>query len=202
MLPNPTSDHWLKNAKSKSSWEMTRCMEVFLEHLKDLAPSTSHPAIQTILADSVKLAQLSGKRDGDLTLDQRETIHDIVDSQTQFLLSVPQAEVFKIVAAHVAEVITLLSNSNSPLNSSSLANKERTLIQQYFKEIRPRVSRAAELSSTSSETDLKEASERDAIWISLIFRMLCWLLLHDFDKSDIMIVPSDLRGSRMPIYIG
>ena len=42
---------------------------------------------------------------------------------------------------------------------------------------------------------------RNTIWISLIFRMFCWLLLHDFDKADAKIVPSDLKGSRMPIFI-
>lgn len=48
----------------------------------------------------------------------------------------------------------------------------------------------------------KDAKEqRNTIWISLIFRMLCWLLLHDFDKADAKIVPSDLQGSRMPIFI-
>ena len=48
----------------------------------------------------------------------------------------------------------------------------------------------------------KDAKEqRNTIWISLIFRMLCWLLLHDFDKADSKIVPSDLKGSRMPIFI-
>lgn len=48
--------------------------------------------------------------------------------------------------------------------------------------------------------DSKEKEVRNTIWISLVFRMLCWLLLHDFDKADVKIVPSELKGSRMPIF--
>ena len=39
------------------------------------------------------------------------------------------------------------------------------------------------------------------IWHSLIFRMLCWLLLHDFHKNDVQIPKSELLGSRLPVYI-
>ncbi|KAK1759977.1 hypothetical protein QBC47DRAFT_117818 [Echria macrotheca] len=40
-----------------------------------------------------------------------------------------------------------------------------------------------------------------AIWCVLIFRMLCWLILHDFDKNDVQISKSELLGSRLPVYI-
>ncbi|KAM0331268.1 hypothetical protein ACHAQA_002938 [Verticillium albo-atrum] len=39
------------------------------------------------------------------------------------------------------------------------------------------------------------------IWCTLVFRMICWLMLHDFDKNDVQISRSELRGSRLPIYI-
>lgn len=44
-------------------------------------------------------------------------------------------------------------------------------------------------------------SEASAIWCTLILRMLCWLLLHDFDKKDVQIAKSELRGSRLPVYV-
>lgn len=42
---------------------------------------------------------------------------------------------------------------------------------------------------------------RDTIWCALVFRMICWLLLHDFDKKDLQIPKSELMGSRLPVFI-
>ncbi|KAK4223811.1 mod-A protein [Podospora fimiseda] len=44
-------------------------------------------------------------------------------------------------------------------------------------------------------------SSASDIWCTLIFRMLCWLLLHDFDKKDVQIPKSELLGNRLPVYI-
>lgn len=193
MLPNPTSDYWMKNAKSKSTWEMTRLMEVFQWHIASSSTGDppSSPVLTKLLATGERLDFLSGKKDTDLTLDMRETIHDILDEQTQVLLSFSQTKVLAVIAAHITQVIAVLSDISSPLNSSSLTNKEEILMQHYFAHVPPKVCLGPE-----------GADERTAIWTTLMFRMLCWLLLHDFDSHDIMIVPSELRGSRMPIYIG
>lgn len=41
------------------------------------------------------------------------------------------------------------------------------------------------------------------IWCTLVFRMLCWLLLHDFHKNDRQVSSkSEVWGSRLPVYIG
>ncbi|OTA89387.1 hypothetical protein M434DRAFT_398623 [Hypoxylon sp. CO27-5] len=45
------------------------------------------------------------------------------------------------------------------------------------------------------------ARERDIAWCLLVFRMLCWLQLHDFHRDDVMIPRSAMYGSRMPVYI-
>ncbi|KAI0836219.1 hypothetical protein F5Y06DRAFT_112216 [Hypoxylon sp. FL0890] len=45
------------------------------------------------------------------------------------------------------------------------------------------------------------ARERDITWCLLVFRMLCWLQLHDFHRDDVMIPRSATYGSRMPVYI-
>ncbi|KAK0744561.1 hypothetical protein B0T21DRAFT_429137 [Apiosordaria backusii] len=44
-------------------------------------------------------------------------------------------------------------------------------------------------------------SDATDIWCTLVLRMLCWLLLHDFNKKDIQIPKSELRGNRLPVYI-
>ncbi|KAL2264329.1 hypothetical protein VTK26DRAFT_6572 [Humicola hyalothermophila] len=43
--------------------------------------------------------------------------------------------------------------------------------------------------------------QASAIWCTLVLRMLCWLLLHDFNKKDVQIPKSELLGSRLPVHI-
>lgn len=47
----------------------------------------------------------------------------------------------------------------------------------------------------------EEKQEISNIRCVLVFRMLCWLLLHDFHKMDIQIDKDGLFGSRLPVYI-
>ncbi|KAM7215884.1 hypothetical protein V8F06_008740 [Rhypophila decipiens] len=49
--------------------------------------------------------------------------------------------------------------------------------------------------------DSELGREAAGIWCTLVFRMLCWLLLHDFHKKDVQIPKSELLGSRLPVYI-
>lgn len=41
----------------------------------------------------------------------------------------------------------------------------------------------------------------EEVWCTLMLRMFCWLLLHDFHKKDVQIPKSELYGSRLPVYI-
>ena len=43
--------------------------------------------------------------------------------------------------------------------------------------------------------------EAEAVWCTLVFRMLCWLTLHDFNKADVQIERDELLGSRLPVFI-
>lgn len=52
--------------------------------------------------------------------------------------------------------------------------------------------------SNNMEIEVEMSSD---IWCTLVFRMLCWLLLHDFHKKDVQISKSELFGSRLPVYI-
>ncbi|KAF6797557.1 modin [Colletotrichum sojae] len=47
----------------------------------------------------------------------------------------------------------------------------------------------------------KAEMQRVKIWYALVFRMICWLMLHDFDKKDIQVPSSDLMGNRQPVFI-
>ncbi|XP_044715066.1 modin protein [Hirsutella rhossiliensis] len=46
-----------------------------------------------------------------------------------------------------------------------------------------------------------EPASHDDIWCVLVFRMICWLMLHDFHREDLQVSKSELLGSRMPVYI-
>lgn len=60
-------------------------------------------------------------------------------------------------------------------------------------------------SDTGDKEDAKTRQtwqqEAAAIWCVFVFRMLCWLTLHDFDKNDVQVSKSELLGSRLPVYI-
>ncbi|EPE03001.1 modin [Ophiostoma piceae UAMH 11346] len=43
--------------------------------------------------------------------------------------------------------------------------------------------------------------EAEAVWCTLVFRMLCWLALHDFNKADVQFERDELLGSRLPVFI-
>ncbi|CCF33658.1 modin [Colletotrichum higginsianum] len=48
----------------------------------------------------------------------------------------------------------------------------------------------------------EEHVSHEDIWCTLVFRMICWLMLHDFHKKDVQVsTKSELLGSRLPVYI-
>lgn len=89
--------------------------------------------------------------------------------------------------------------------------KHRLLIHLYFHSIRNRVIKSAlnhldslsnnNTSTMATEEKLQRQQDISDIWLTLIFRMLCWLLLHDFHQKDIQISKSDTYQSRMPVFI-
>lgn len=197
-LPNPTSDPWHKKKGTKASWKIASLMELFqkklLNHIAPEKYEADHE-IQKIVADWQTISKLGCEDEEKLDIDAREAIHNAVDSRTAYL-KLHQEDVLSVIVAHITKVIDILDDTEDPLNKNDvLANRESTLINQYFDIVRPFV-----IGEKKSTTD--GMGDRNTIWISLVFRMLCWLLLHDFDKADVKIVPSDLYASRMPVYIG
>jgi hypothetical protein len=205
MLPNPTTDFWTKRTFLKASWKITRLMEVFQEKLTELINSEGSAEEHEIVEISRTWKRIStllnGKGDDELPLDVCEAIHDALDKRTDYLLhKIDQQTILSVIVAHLTIVMTVLEDQSSPLNNIVLANKEESLLSYYFYHVRPAV--IGNLDSAGKPLSRKDKELRNTIWISLIFRMLCWLLLHDFDKQDIRVVPTDMKGSRMPIYIG
>lgn len=83
-------------------------------------------------------------------------------------------------------------------------DKEAVLMDVYFLVILPRVAEAFDRESigASSSTDGVMPAHAVDGWCTLVFRMLCWLLLHDFDKEDFQIADlSGIFGDETPVYI-
>lgn len=178
-------------------------MEIFQDKLKELIDAedfeASHP-IHAIRSRWVKIARLNCTDEANLSIEVREEIHDAIDEQTRYLLNQKQLDVLSVLVSHITNVMEVLGDPNSPLNTIVLANKEEALLSHYFHEIRTAV--IGNLDSNKKPLSKVHKDQRNTIWLSLVFRMLCWLLIHDFDKADLMRVPSELKGSRMPVYIG
>lgn len=211
MIPNPTGDPWLKKIGPRASWRATRLMEVFQKMLEDRIDEGAVPRdseIDVILEHCNKISRLfrpsqdnnqQHRRDV-LNIHAREAVHDAIDHTTEYLLNLTQADLLSVLVSHITLVVEELADPNSPLNTIILANKEEALLRAYFYTILPRVQRWR--SAMGDDQSGRPMLKRSLIWISLIFRMICWFLLHDFNKEDVMIVPPDLKDSRMPVYIG
>lgn len=61
-------------------------------------------------------------------------------------------------------------------------------------------SRASPEDDTLAELGCSDATPED-IWCTLVFRMICWLMLHDFDQMDVQKPKKELNGSRLRVYI-
>lgn len=99
--------------------------------------------------------------------------------------------------------------------------KEAKLMEIYFQIARPRVVVEAEKLAGDLDVSVPADSVEDEsggylnniplwkvenvscedIWCTLVFRSICWLMLHDFHADDVQIPKSDLFGSRLPVYI-
>jgi len=88
--------------------------------------------------------------------------------------------------------------------------KHALFMRLYFETIRESVLRSVcgrvrriEAEKPDSEKSEEEELRRDIkdIWDTLVFRMLCWLLLHHFHEKDVQVSKSDVYESRLPVYI-
>ncbi|KAM0170551.1 hypothetical protein ACHAPC_011162 [Botrytis cinerea] len=200
MIPNPTQDYWLKKVGTKPSWSIIRLMNAFQKKLTELAEledySSIHPekhVISAIIEQWQETESLGYTNEYDLDIEVQEKIHDILDQRTEFLLDgTKQTDVLRVIVAHLDKVTKALNDDTSPLSFINSVNKEEALINFYFDTI---------LFSITDGADTDEKEQKHIIWVSLLFRMLCWLLLHDWDKHDKCRVPPGLKGSGMPIYI-
>lgn len=198
MLPNPTGDKWLGPASIiKWTVEMLEFQAIFEDAAQSVtAPGAArHPLLLLIKSHWEKMRQVWTEN---CDIDMRETTHDAIDQITiplQTRADFSLAEVTSVVASHVTAVLAATDGLQRHINRLGPDDRSK-FIQYYVDEILPKV--ADDGLNLSEEAK----SRRGVIWLALMFRMMCWFVLHDFDSLDVNMMPSDMKGSRMPVFIG
>ncbi|KAL2884523.1 hypothetical protein SGCOL_000471 [Colletotrichum sp. CLE4] len=146
---------------------------------------------------------------GDATRSKRDSRHDLV---------VPGASpILKTREEHeeTEKEVSLLQK----LDAASSSERHSVLAEIYLLSVRKRVidvvckqlraekahkGRGARSIISDASTDVLAHDQQQQIndvWCMLVFRMVCWLLLHDFHGKDIQVEKSEVFGSRLPVYI-
>lgn len=139
-------------------------------------------------------------------------------------------EILVILRQHIDAVVAHLHDPESEFRQLQTARPlkaERLLAHLYVNRIRAQVvvetkpKPSSSSSSTSSLTKPDEPSmaqrqvpqvrqptlaygvrdKENNIWCLLVFRMVLWLMLHDFRGSDVQTLGSEALGHRMKVYL-
>jgi hypothetical protein len=147
-------------------------------------------------------------------LDLLDSLHGAIECVDELLLNKIEVNtgravkeilaVKEVLALHFAALFDRQEELNGQLAEFSLEDpEEKILINFYFDKIHPAVVvRVQEYQGGRVSTPGGAVDEKSAIWVALVFRMLVWLVLHDFDPEDTMIERSEFMNSRLPVYIG
>ncbi|KAF5679804.1 modin [Fusarium heterosporum] len=132
-----------------------------------------------------------------------------------------------ILGVHFQEVLSQMNSKPSPSSTMvafprfeglNTGDKEDLLMETYFQQILPAVLRSVSTTFFSLKTsdsefrvvkgEAAQAAEYAAyvlaskeVWCTLVLRMICWLILHDFHPDDIQITKGGVLGSRLPVYV-
>lgn len=215
-LPNPTFYQW-----DVRYFNMSKLLLAFGDKIADHGGlSLSHISEPfRKLENGAKEVRLALSKKSDEEREPNTGYADYLNSLHKALricdenLMPAQTDVRKILARHIQIVLLLLNSRNldattkhgeeaepegvsafNKLNSAPEGDKEKQLIDIYFKHVLPEI-RGGDESIPGFETNTD-------MWCTLVFRSLCWLSLHDFHKNDKQPKgKSELMGSRVPVYI-
>ena len=226
-LPNPSIFSWDSQVfslrrllaefhrhteKSIAAFTLMECLRDLDATLPQGRDSGYSPHELDLLHDALDRcdAQL-GADDGDQG--RRAVVLDVVRRHLQEVLFAINTQTDEMSASPVIMVADVISFDD--LLHSPPRYRERVLMDIYFNRIRPCATRADPASvpihqqqdgvqemETHSGSGAKWRDDpRDNIWCTLVFRMLVWLLLHDFDERDVQISKSELLGNQLRVYI-
>lgn len=222
-IPNPTPDPWLNDLDPcRIQSEFQAC----IKHMLDDPNNTTPPSDQLLWIQSSwnnTLIPIWKAHESEIDIDLRDTIQQVLEECDSYLQACGEATVIFVVGAHIYAVLEEITDPQSFLHSRD-CDTEGEIWQHYFKYIREKVNdfqgmseaekvleNIASVVDTSAPANgstkaagissVSKAELRQDIWLILMFRMSLWWLLHDFDENDQLIIPTRLKGSRMPVYI-
>ena len=206
-IPNPTPDPWLK--------ELDACVIQFefqgnvLRMIQDPAITNSTQLLWIQESWTNTLLPSWKNRESEVDIDMRDAVQNVLQQCDTYLKSCGEPNVIWMVNAHVSIVLEEINDPASALHSRE-CDTEEEIWQHYFDVIRGKVNnfqpmpdayRVVEGAKKRTPETSVEPAVRQDIWLTLMFRMSLWWLLHDFDENDQLIIPTRLKGSRMPVYI-
>ena len=214
MVPNPTGDKWQGDLDLPLDWAagMEAFQLLLTEHIAAVESSSTRPnELTRAVSEQWKNMRPFWKNSPyEIDIAMREAIHDGLDMTVAPLKNIVMRKTIEnVVVSHLSEVMVASDEIRHSLlvPGSNVSN----FVKYYFNHIRDRVARDRVIKVVNGEVTVlnggvnvseEERDKRNAIWIVLMFRMICWFLLHDFNKRDVNIIPSDLKDSRMPVAIG
>jgi hypothetical protein len=214
MLPNPTADRWPGEASVIEWYDEMIELQVHLENAIKAAREGDIAPDALLITISEQWARMNQVWIRAVDIDMREKIHDALDATANhFQEHQAQAvseSLSRVVASHIGAVLAASDDLQKAMNRSSASGK---LMRYYIAKILPKVANVDLADDVRSEVDIlsrvatmnfpdESKNKKTVLWFGLMFRMICWFLLHDFDKMDVNMMNSALKGSRMPVFIG
>lgn len=216
-IPNPTKDAWPQ--EYLFPLVLLDAFANNMDSFRSREQLFDRPELATISQECQKILHAANPSLMSIDLDVLEAVHDAIDDATEMLSFWTDSAILFVVGEHVTHVINSLHDLRSELHSwrklkkvvlpSKAGMSERRMIMLYLETILPKVQ---DISSKSGrkirraklDSGVQIPPDRDGtvLWCILLFRMISWLTLHDFDPEDIQMIPPSLRHSRVPVYIG
>jgi hypothetical protein len=197
MIPNPTADLWVGDASVIFWPDEMRQYQVGLKELVEREPQAAdHEMLRTITDHWGRMLPVWIKN---VDLDMREMVHNAIDDVTDQLSdekTFSSIDAIHIVEKHIGIVLDKDEDLQKAVNVRNEVGALRgNLMKYYFSTVLPKI-----MGDRTATPDAR--NQRMVIWLGLMFRMICWFLLHDFDKQDVNRMDSVLKGSRLPVFIG
>ncbi|KAI9154955.1 modin [Paramyrothecium foliicola] len=222
-LPNPTTHHWRGD-----SFDAPCALAAFKDQIAYSSSITHTEQIEEMLHFITAIESEYDAEPIGQSFRLLDQLHNALDRMDNYLISAnTQLEVLTVVRNHLQAVHSHLndgSNTFDRLDTALPHEKEAALLGIYFDTIRPSVAglpatvpqNGATIHDPIGSLETAQPKLRGRAlkglalgieekltntWCVLMFRMICWFMLHDFNKDDVQIPKSWLYGSAVPAYI-
>ncbi|RGP61505.1 hypothetical protein FLONG3_10511 [Fusarium longipes] len=226
-IPNPSHCPW--STRGFSLPKLLISYQNYLQEDKDMAHGQLFKHLMTLLAPKTEI-QLQRDNPPNYGWLAQDALHSVLDRLDETLKnSTIEGDcrtplVQDIIGSHFQEVLSQINGQVSTASDGQTFprldgdDKENVLMKAYFQQILP----AVQISSSATFFNLKTSDSEfnivkggnaqtaeyaayllasKELWCTLVLRMICWLMLHDFHSDDVQIPKGDLYGSDMRVYI-